>query len=186
MHYLLALLLATAALVAPLPPPAAAADLLRFEQPELGLAFEYPAEWTLARAEARGVLPNEVFQVRTSATPTTAFALAVYQLDAVVTADTIDPTMEQIDQRVQAFVAGQPGGNLIEIYDVIVDNAEGREYGFTFEQNGQTLYVNMLLALNGDKVFEVSQWAIEAEYETRLATFDEIFASLVLPWSAGA
>ena len=183
MRYLLALLLATTGLVAFVPQSAAAAEVKRFEQPELGLAFDYPAQWSLEAAAPRGVLPNELFHVRATESATTSFALAVYQLDAVVTLENIDATFERLDQHVEAWVASQPGGNLVEIYDIVVDNAEGREYGFTFDHNGQKLYANMIFALNGDKAFEVSQWAVESEYEARLATFDQIFATLTLPWS---
>jgi hypothetical protein len=183
MRMLLALALAAFSIVAVAPESASADEVKRFEKPDLGLAFDYPAAWSLTQAQPRNVMPNEVFNVQANGNATTAFLMAVYQLPAPVTPDNLDTTFEQFDKQVQAWVAKLPGGTIVEIYDTIIDDADGREYSYEFQINGQTIYGDLILIPNGDKAVELTQWASEEEYSDQLDSFDVILGSLVLPWT---
>ena len=183
MRFLLALLFALLTSATLAPGPAAAEEVKRFEKPDLGIAFEYPAQWTAVSTEPRGVLPNEVLDVRANGGPTTGFLVAVYRLSPPVTMDTLDVTLEQLDKHVQTWMATVPGGKIVEIYDTIIDDADGREYGYEYEVEGRTFRGNMILVPNADKVVEITQWAAAEEYPQQVSAFDTIFGSLVLPWT---
>jgi hypothetical protein len=183
MRFVLALLFALLAPAILASGPAAAEEVKRFEKPDLRIAFEYQAKWSAVSTEPRGVLPNEVFDVRANGGPATGFLVAVYQLSPPVTMDTLDATLEQLDKHVQAWVATLPGGKIVEIYDTIVDDADGREYGYEYQLEGRTIRADMILVPNADKVVEITQWATAEEYPQQVSTFDAIFGSLVLPWS---
>lgn len=183
MRYLLAFALSILALARLTTSAAQADEVKRFERPDFGLAFEYPARWSIGPEEPHDVLPNQLLEARATGAPMTGFGLAVYRLDAVVTADTLDVTLEMLDRRVEAWVAGLPDGNLVTVFDVTVDDADGREYGITLQRDGQPIRADLIVVLNGDRAFEISQWAPEAEYDAHLSTFDAIFNSLVLPWT---
>jgi hypothetical protein len=183
MRKLFVLGLAALMLAVALPLPAAAEDVKTFENKALGISFDYPATWTTAPAEPRGLLPNEVFNVRASGDPTSAFAVAVYQLGAVVTEDNLDSMLASLDQQAGGWIGRLPGGRLIESSDVTVDDADGREYIYEYQQNGQVIHADTIVSLNGDKAVEVGQWALQADYDAKVKTFDDIFASLILPWT---
>ena len=183
MRMLLALALAALTLVAVAPQWASADEVKRFEKPDLGLAFDYPNQWSLTQAQPRNVLPNELFNVQANGNATTGFLVAVYQLPAPVSPDDLETAFEQYDQRVQAWVATLPGGTIVEIYDTIIDDADGREYSYEFQLDGKTIYGDLIIVPNGDKAVELTQWASEEEYSDQLDAFDVIFGSLVLPWS---
>jgi PsbP-like protein len=166
--------------------PAAAADLKPFESPEQGIRFAYPPAWTVGPGQPRGILPNELFNVRASADPSSAFSVVVYRLDAVITAETVDGALDALNRQVGAWVAGLPGGKLLDSLDVSIDDAEGRGYTYEYNQNGQIIHADLSIVLNGDRAFEIAQWARQADYDAQTATFDEILNSLVLPWSPPA
>lgn len=176
-----ALTLLTVASLAPA--LAAAADVKRFEKPDLGIAFEYPGQWAASSGEPRGVLPNEVFDVRAAGGPTTGFAVAVYRLNPPVTMDTLDAALTQLDKQVQTWVTKLPGGTIVEIYDTVVDDADGREYGYEYQLDGRTIHADMIIVPNADKAVEITQWAGADEYPQQTSAFDAIFGTLVLPWT---
>jgi hypothetical protein len=162
MRMLLALALAVSTVVAVAPQPVSAGEAKRFEKPDLGVAFDYPAQWTLTQARPRNILPNETFNVQANGNATTGFVMAIYQLPAPVTEENLDTTFEQFDKQVQAWIAKLPGGTIVEIYDTIVEDADGREYSYEFQIDGQTIYGDLILI--------------------PLDAFDVILGSLVLPW----
>ena len=183
MRMLLALALTALIVVAVTPGPASSAEAKRFEKPEFGIAFDYPAQWSLTQAQPRNILPNELFNAQANGSTTTGFVVAVYQSPAPVDLENLDAAFEQLDKQVQAYITGLPGGTVVEIYDTIIDDADGREYGYEFQLNGQTIYGDLILIPHGDKVVELTQWAAEEEYSNQLDAFDVILGSLVLPWT---
>lgn len=174
------------ALIALAPAPARAADTKHFERPELGIAFDAPAKWSIGPGEPRRVLPNEVFDIRAAGSPTTGFSVAVYRLDPPVTTDTLDAALTQLDKQAQAWVATLPGGTMTAIYDAVVDDADGREYEYEYQVEGRTIHADMVVVPNADRAVEISQWALGEEYPRQAAIFDAIFDTLVLPWTKPA
>ena len=167
-----------------LPGPAGADETKRFENPDQKLAFEYPAPWSLATDQARGLLPNERFEARTSGAPRSGFAVAVYQLDAPLDNATFAPMLQKLDQQASGWIAKLPNASIGDRYDVVLDGADGREYVYRYVLDGQLVSADTLVAVFGDRAVEVSRWAPEAEYAARAPVFDAVFASLVLPWTA--
>ena len=166
MRALLALALSTLLLAAAV--PAQAQEVQTFENPAFGLSFEYPANWTLGLGEPRPVLPNQLFQVRADGDPATAFLVAVYQLGGPVDPNNLEATVSQLDSQFAAWLAGQPGGDLLDSTDMSVDDADGRAYTYEYQLNGQLIHADTILVVNGDRAFEISPWAREAEYDDRL------------------
>ncbi len=183
MRILTALALPVLLLLFVLPQSAAAQNVSKFENKDLGIGFEYPSQWRLAPGEPRGILPNEVFNIRASADPTTVFTLAVYRLDAPVTDENLDATLDSLDQRFEAWVATLPGGQVLDIYEVTVDDVDGSEYEYEFELNGQLIAADTVILPKGDLAYEITQWARDDEYDDKADIFDEIFDSLLLPWT---
>lgn len=183
MRKLLALMLSTLLLSSGYSLAATAQEVKKFEKPELGISFEYPDNWNQAPATPRGVLPSEVFNVRVEGDATTGFAVAVYRLDTEVTPDNLDATLRRLDGQARAWIARQPGGNVIEFTDISVDDVDGHEYSFEYTMGGQLMFSDMMIIPHGTMVFEISQWSIDELYDEKLEFFDEIFSSLMLPWS---
>lgn len=154
----------------------------RFENRDFGVAFEYPVSWTAVAGEARQLVAPSSFAVRASADPTTAFVVAIYPLEPAVDESELDAALDVQDSLFLSWVQQQPGGRVIAIYDVTVDDRDGREYTYRFLQGDQTLLASTILVPHGNRAIEISQWARETEYQARGAQFDGIFASLLLPW----
>jgi hypothetical protein len=157
-------------------------ELARFERPDVGIGFSYPREWKLTTDGGRGLLSNQVLAAA-AVDKATGFGVGLYQLGAVVTADTLDSTLEQQDRAFRAWLGAQPGGRLVQVYDVLVDGADGREYIFEQAGEAEPLRSDLLLVLNGDKALEISRWAPAGEYDQVLGQLDVIFDSLKLPWA---
>src|SRR5205085_9975627 len=84
MRALVVFVLSALMLLVPRPGPAGAQDVTTFKSPEFGILFDYPSGWTVGPGERRGLLPNEVFDVRASPDPLTAYSVAVYYLDSPI------------------------------------------------------------------------------------------------------
>jgi hypothetical protein len=179
----LAFLLPTLLLFSGSSHPVSAAQVLRFDSPELGIAFEYPANWRISFATPRGVLPNEVYSIRVDGDATTGFAISLYNLSTPVTHDNLDAVLHDIEDPARAWIAGQPGGHLVDFSDISIDDADGQEYSYEFTQGGKLMFSDMIIVPYGGRAYEISQWALDDQYDDKLEVFDEIFSSLKLPWS---
>lgn len=193
----LVLLIFSLLLVAALPAAVRAADpasplgqaVNQWESPEQNLYLEYPTSWQVAPNEPRGVLKNEIMNARVTPGPPTSFLVAVYQLNPPIDfndAVAAEEFYDQLNLDVQAWITALPGGVLQDISDISVDDVDGREYSYDYDQGGILVHADMILLPKDGKIYEVTQWANNDEYDAQTDTFDAIFSSLRLPWTPPA
>jgi len=165
------------------------AAVKQWESREQNLYLEYPTNWQVAPNEPRGVLKNEVTNARVTPGTPTSFIVAVYQLDVPVdpsNAEASEALYAQLNADVNAWVRRLPGGTMQDSSDVSVDGVDGREFSYDYEQAGLLVHADMILLPKDGKVYEVTQWANDDEYDAQTDTFDEIFSSLRFPWTPPA
>jgi hypothetical protein len=161
----------------------------RWESQEQHLYLEYPIDWQVAPDEPRGLMKNEIMSFRVTPGLTTSFLVAVYQLDAPVdrsNAETSATLYDQLNADVNAWVSRLPGGTMQGTSDISVDDVDGREFSYDYQQAGLLVHADMILLPKDGKIYEVTQWANDDEYDAQADTFDEIFSSLRFPWTPPA
>ncbi len=189
--------LLTLLLVAALPAAVSAADpaaplaqaVNQWESQEQKLYLEYPTGWQVAPNEPRGVLKNEMMNAKVTPGTPTSFLVAVYQLNPSIDfndAVAVEAFYDQLNLDVQAWVSALPGGIMHDMSDISVDDVDGREYSYDYEQGGVLVHADMILLPKDGKIHEVTQWANDDEYDAQTETFDAIFSSLRLPWTPPA
>ncbi|MCC7105526.1 MAG: hypothetical protein IT307_10320 [Chloroflexi bacterium] len=154
----------------------------KYDNKQQKIYFEVPSSWSLGPNTPHGVLPNEVLTAQ-ARDKTTEFDVALYKLAMPITDDTFDQQMSAFDDAASAYVLALPDGNLLDSSDIVVDDADGRIYKYQFTRDGNMMYGETILVAYDDVVGEITQTALDAEYNAKQQTFDEIFASLTLPWS---
>ncbi len=189
--------LLTLLLVAALPAAVSAADpaaplaqaVSQWESQEQKLYFEYPTAWQVAPNEPRGVLKNEIMNAKVTPGTPTSFLVAVYQLNPSIDfndAVAVEAFYDQLDLDVQAWIRALPGGIMHDISDISVDDVDGSLYSYDYEKGGILVHAYMILLPKDGKIYEVTQWANDDEYDLQTDTFAEIFNSLRLPWTPPA
>ena len=165
---------------------AAPGAVKKFESKEQNLYFEYPAAWKVAPPEPRGVLKNEIMNVKVTPGTPTSFLVAVYKLDAPVDMNNPEATeayFDQLNADITDWVTKLPGGSMQDASDISVDDVDGWEFSYDYDQGGTLIHADMILLPKDDKMFEVTQWAKDDDYDTQSDAFDDIFSSLRLPWT---
>ena len=138
---------------------AASAAVNQWESQEQKLSMEYPADWQVAPNTPRGVMKHEVTNARVTPGTPTSFLVAVYQLDATVDpskAEASQAFYDQLNADVDAWVSRPPGGTMQASSDVSVDDVDGREFSYDYEQGGLLVHADMILLPKDGKMYEVT------------------------------
>lgn len=169
---------------------AAQSAVKKFESPEHKISFEYPESWEQVPQPApAGLLPTdrvdarELLVVQTRGDANTEFSVALYRLAAPVNDENVDKFFDAVRAAVKAQVAKLPDGKVLEVNDILVDDADGQVYSYEFTLNDQLMYAEKTVVVDGVDVVDISQVAKDDEYDDKLDIFEDIFASLQLPWS---
>ena len=132
------------------------------------------------------MLKNEIMNAKVTPGTPTSFLVAVYQLNAPIDfndAVAMEKFYDQLNLDVQAWITALPGGIVQDTSDISVDDVDGREFSYDYEQGGILVHADMILLPKDGKLYEVTQWANNDEYDAQTDTFNEIFSSLRLPWT---